>query len=559
MRYAIVMVCLTMQALPLLSSSGSAQLVVTEIMYDPASDEPAWEWLEVYNPGAAPIDLAGFFVDRVGDPALGTNPAASIRPVVGVNGTAVLNATVVPAHGVAVLYNGEALGYEPQRFRSAWPSVPAGVPLIGVSGWGGNNLTNNPSPPDVAPDLPGLTFGFWPNESSYRADTANLGTAIDPDRRVVRVSSANFSFAYASGAGWPLNSGNGSSIQHNGVGSTTVGANWGPAAIGADNAFQSTQTHLPGAPVNGADRGSPGRLPAGNRPAPRPSGPSLMISEIMANPASITGSREWEWVEIVNYGTQAIDFATTPLWLDDDDGSALNGANVFFGSIPAGGTAVLFDANAATLAQMQSAWNQSVGLNLIPVIAWPTLANSGDTIGLWTDPIGYAIDKIQGTVSGALMSVTYDNISPWPNDNDADSIYLRDLTYPTNVGAAWARSSGSPYPDAKAYRAAAVFDPLGVIDNSGADVGSPGHYGPAIAPLAGDYNNDGQVDSADYTVWRDGGPLANETASPHVVDQADYEAWRVAYQATAPGYAVPEPSFLPLLAVAGGLAASLRW
>jgi hypothetical protein len=68
--------------------------------------------------------------------------------------------------------------------------------------------------------------------------------------------------------------------------------------------------------------------------------------------------------------------------------------------------------------------------------------------------------------------------------------------------------------------------------------------------LAGDYNNDGQVDAADYTVWRDslesGGPLLNETASPGTVDQADYDAWKTNFGATAAvgaaSTAVPEPA-----------------
>ena len=72
--------------------------------------------------------------------------------------------------------------------------------------------------------------------------------------------------------------------------------------------------------------------------------------------------------------------------------------------------------------------------------------------------------------------------------------------------------------------------------------------------LAGDYNSDGVVDSADYIVWRramaTGGTLANETASPGVVDEADYVAWRANFGATAtsgsflPAVNVPEPSIL---------------
>jgi hypothetical protein len=79
-----------------------------------------------------------------------------------------------------------------------------------------------------------------------------------------------------------------------------------------------------------------------------------------------------------------------------------------------------------------------------------------------------------------------------------------------------------------------------------------------IAPpvLAGDFNDDGVVDAADYVVWRrnllDNTPLANETASLGVVDQADFDAWRANFGATAgsgSGTAefVPEPAALLLL------------
>lgn len=66
--------------------------------------------------------------------------------------------------------------------------------------------------------------------------------------------------------------------------------------------------------------------------------------------------------------------------------------------------------------------------------------------------------------------------------------------------------------------------------------------------LPGDYNDDGLVDAADYTVWRDslenGASLINETASPAVVDQLDYDAWKASFgeggNATS-AFAIPEP------------------
>lgn len=71
------------------------------------------------------------------------------------------------------------------------------------------------------------------------------------------------------------------------------------------------------------------------------------------------------------------------------------------------------------------------------------------------------------------------------------------------------------------------------------------------ATLAGDYNGDGVVNLADYTVWRDrlsGGTLVNETTTPGSVDLADYLVWKSSF-ATAGAItakhvftAVPEPS-----------------
>lgn len=71
----------------------------------------------------------------------------------------------------------------------------------------------------------------------------------------------------------------------------------------------------------------------------------------------------------------------------------------------------------------------------------------------------------------------------------------------------------------------------------------------AATILAGDYNNDGVVDSRDYVVWRNSVPsatLPNDT-TPGSVTTADYQAWRanfgnVRIVTTAAAAAVPEPA-----------------
>jgi len=51
--------------------------------------------------------------------------------------------------------------------------------------------------------------------------------------------------------------------------------------------------------------------------------------------------------------------------------------------------------------------------------------------------------------------------------------------------------------------------------------------------VAGDYNNDGTVNAADYVLWRKGGTLANEVADPGTVSAADYTEWRARFGNTA--------------------------
>ncbi|MEQ8848396.1 endonuclease/exonuclease/phosphatase family protein [Botrimarina sp.] len=71
-----------------------------------------------------------------------------------------------------------------------------------------------------------------------------------------------------------------------------------------------------------------------------------------------------------------------------------------------------------------------------------------------------------------------------------------------------------------------------------------------FAALAGDYNTDGRVDAADYTLWRDGLGAAYEPG--------DYTVWADAYGATTPTTGVPEPAAGAMLVVAVSLLSTRR-
>jgi Tol biopolymer transport system component len=86
--------------------------------------------------------------------------------------------------------------------------------------------------------------------------------------------------------------------------------------------------------------------------------------------------------------------------------------------------------------------------------------------------------------------------------------------------------------------------------------------------LAGDYNDDGMVDAADYTVWRDHlGELdetnLNNNGDGGAVSQSDYTWWKQHFGDSSSGSggvsnAVPEPAAWVLLAISAGTCGSLR-
>jgi hypothetical protein len=81
----------------------------------------------------------------------------------------------------------------------------------------------------------------------------------------------------------------------------------------------------------------------------------------------------------------------------------------------------------------------------------------------------------------------------------------------------------------------------------------------ATAPgIAGDYNNNGKVDAADYVLWRNGGPLQNESVTLGSTTPEDYAVWRSNFGNSAGSGAalgsstsVPEPGSLILSLLTG--------
>ncbi len=154
--------------------------------------------------------------------------------------------------------------------------------------------------------------------------------------------------------------------------------------------------------------------------------PSVIISEIMYNPASTEGPppNRVEWVELYNNGAAAETLAGVYL-TDITEGSRTGRSGSFTVTIPAKSAAVLFP-DSITLADFRSAWGAIGGG--VPVGKWGRncpaldlcLRNSTGT----TDGEHLQLHRSDGTI---LDEVNYRTTAPWPQltTQGGPSIYLK--------------------------------------------------------------------------------------------------------------------------------------
>ena len=308
MTVALVSV-LTNPLVPCNTCDAAGRIVITEIMYNPASDEDRGqsEWVEIANVGDAPVVMSSWRLDdedklpmddwgsftctlapggvavlvnasavdetqfrQAWDPDVvvpssqGQESGAAAAPGETAAPSAVVRSYVVLPVKWGGISNSPGDGNEVLRLLDADNQVMCTVALgNGVDGWPKLSQAGGPSVYLTSPWLasPSTTpEGAALPPAAPNAGTSAAGAADAPNRTARADSSSN-----ATVTSPPGTAGSGGTAGASGISNTprTSGASWRASSIGDAGARECRRTAI----FNGRDIGSPGRIPAKAAPS----------------------------------------------------------------------------------------------------------------------------------------------------------------------------------------------------------------------------------------------------------------------------------------------------
>lgn len=231
---------------------------------------------------------------------------------------------------------------------------------------------------------------------------------------------------------------------------------------------------------------------------------AVVISEVQYQPAApalgspITAT-QLEYIELTNTSAAAIDLS----------GWRLGGGVTFTfgaGTTIGAGQSIIVVNFPSTNTAVANAFRATYGLSAsVPLIGPYVTAidDRGGEVTLLapaTTPVGET-----GPVFALVDRVTYDDVAPWPTANGTGSTLTR--TTPQSFGdfaASW--TGATPSPGVNTFPRPGDYDRDHDVDQNDRTFWAT-HFGATAGlGLQADGNNDGAVDAADYTIWRDNLP-----------------------------------------------------
>ncbi len=464
------------------SFESKPNVVITEIMYNPAGDDTGKEYVEISNEGTTPVNLSGWRLMDLDDHAASSTlaPGTVIAP-----GEVIV---LIPGGGAGVPSNIVA------QFRQAW-ELPASVRVIGLS--------------------------TWEEQAQQATSLHEILSLIDGVGEPVDVVHYE-NPAFQSGSVWPADTANASVYVRSGSLTKTandLGTAWAHSLAGIDGAHDSVQTpHFSDSRLTGSS-GSPGVVWRG---VPQQASGEAVITELMYNPNSSTGDvTSAEWIEVFNLGPTDLDVSG---WhLRDEDGRT---GGIATGSVLRAGQLMILmprgihaDSPLAEAA-FRAGWGDIC--RVFAVDGWSDLEAVPNVGGLANSPgRGNEVLTLRRADGGLVDEVEYDDDGIiWPLDATAAA---------PGLGAGWSialspshlsavdNDIGQNWTASNFGIEGAVLNTLTLAYN-GLDIGSPGFIegvagvecNPPACPWQSDgcyadYDSNGGIDGDDviafFTEW----------------------------------------------------------
>ncbi len=454
---------------------AAGAVIITEIMYNPPTDEFESEWVEIMNVSNEPVDISGWAVGDLED--------GQSEPI----GSGLI---LLPGE-VAILINDYSVvnqdpldqyfGVDPEaEFRASW-DIPASTKVIPVVGFGARGNTAIPGdeilaltdtngvPSDIVDYISDESLGLnWPVDDGT-SSIYLIGSALDAQ------SNNNAS-------GWRLSiDGIASAFSSNGSGvlNNSVRASGSPGIVDLDDPQPVareviiTEFHA---------TSNPERAPIGTGPNGEPDQNVFLpnefveITNISANPVDISGwylRDEDGYTDVVPNGTV----------LQPNEAAIL-----YQGDVQDGSVQFIWESNAQAQQAFYDAWG--CGYQVIPLRGWSVdidrLPGSNDLANLANGPSeGNEILTLRDASGGLVDLVNFDDDGiVWPFDGTGDpvfeafSIYLLPGSYDgeaNDSGFNWA-ASFVPFDQARNNTVTDIFNA------SGMTAASPGAVEGVVSP-----------------------------------------------------------------------------